>query len=47
MQVTTHQAGPDSTISRLALAQRIALAALAILAAFETDRHAEIALDEE
>ena len=30
MQVTTHQAGLDSSIARLALAQRIALAALAI-----------------
>ena len=30
MQVTTHQAGLDSSIARLAMAQRIALAALAI-----------------
>ena len=30
MQVTTHQAGLGSSIARLALAQRIALAALAI-----------------
>jgi hypothetical protein len=30
MQVTTQQAGLDSSIARLALAQRIALAALAI-----------------
>jgi divalent metal cation (Fe/Co/Zn/Cd) transporter len=30
MQVTTHQAGLDSSIARLALARRIALAALAI-----------------
>ena len=30
MQVTTHQAGFDTSIARLALAQRIALAALAI-----------------
>ena len=30
MQVTTHQAGLDSSIARLALAQRIALAAFAI-----------------
>ena len=30
MQVTTHQAGLNSPIARLALAQRIALAALAI-----------------
>jgi hypothetical protein len=30
MQVTTHQAGLDSSVARLALAQRIALAALAI-----------------
>jgi divalent metal cation (Fe/Co/Zn/Cd) transporter len=30
MQVTTHQAGLDSSIARLVLAQRIALAALAI-----------------
>jgi hypothetical protein len=30
MQVTTHQAGLDSSIARLALAQRIALGALAI-----------------
>ena len=30
MQVTTHQAGLDSPSARLALAQRIALAALAI-----------------
>ena len=30
MQVTTHQAGLNSSIARLALAQRIALAALAI-----------------
>ena len=30
MQVTTHQAGLDSSIARLALAQRIALAALSI-----------------
>ena len=30
MQVTTHQAGLDSSIARLALAQRIALAALVI-----------------
>ena len=30
MQVTTHQAGLNSPVARLALAQRIALAALAI-----------------
>ena len=30
MQVTTHQAGLNSSIARLALAQRMALAALAI-----------------